>query len=154
MILWLLALALAQEPVQVMLNTKAYVGATLKVSGQQLVLPGVVVLPEGTHEGRLVTRSGQVVVKRLTVPAPKEGQALVVVSLDDAPAAGVPGVRFLLQGVEGHLVYVDGVLAGPSPVEVLLAPGSHLVEQVAPDGARTSKTLELKPTGDLTPIKL
>ena len=150
---WLVALAVAAD-VDVMLHTKAFVGAKAQIAGQTVVLPNTAKLPVGTHDLRLVTAAGQVVVKRVTVPAANPQQPLTTVSVDDAPAAGVPGHRFRFEGPAGASLRIDGADAGELPVEVLLAPGAHAVVVTGADGQPTERTLDLRPSGDLTTIRL
>ncbi len=152
---WALAQAPATGPTDVHLVTRAFVGATISVGGRQLVLPNTTTLAAGEHEARLVTTSGQVIVKRIAVAAPSAHPQVIM--LDEAPAASVPGhrFRFVVRAGDGHTLFVDGAEAGPTPIEVVLAPGPHQLVIVSPDGTRTERTVDLRAgSGDLTTVTL
>lgn len=131
-------------PVEVML-LYGDVGATVKVAGITTGVPVKVELPQGTHEARITTSNGQLVVKRIEVGPPTG--ATQVIQLGQAQAAGVQGhpFRFEVPGKEGAVVFVDEAEAGVAPIQVLLSPGAHLVEVQGPDGVRTGGEMTLKP---------
>jgi hypothetical protein len=125
------------------------VNSKVQVAGVTTAVPATLQLPMGTHEARITTSSGQLVVKIIDVAAPSENTQ--VIDLGKARAASVPGhtFRFEVKGdAEGMVVFVDGIEGGPPPLEVLLSPGPHIVELQKPDGTRTGGETMLTPEGE------
>lgn len=125
------------------------VNSTVQVAGIKTTVPSNVQLPMGTHEARITTSNGQLIVKIIDVRAPSENTQ--VIDLGTARAASVPGhtFRFEVKGdAEGMLVFVDGIEGGPPPLDVLLSPGPHIVELQKPDGTRTGGETMLTPEGE------